>query len=124
MANDYSPAQLAEGVIRRGIARLAAAYPFHACLLQQFRLVPAPEVNTMGVTAARDEVLLLFAPEFILSLPADQLGGALLHETHHVALGHLLLDPADYEDRWALTTATELSVNEFITEPLPPVAST
>jgi predicted metal-dependent peptidase len=62
---------------------------------------------------------LYFNPEFVLSLPRDELGGVLLHEVHHVALGHLTIDRSNYPDAWALTVALEISVNEFVKEPLP-----
>src|SRR5207249_1873509 len=52
--------------------------------------------------------------------PAGQLGGMLLHEVHHVVFEHLFIRREDYQDEWALIVATEVSVNEFIREPLPP----
>src|SRR5262249_43560570 len=61
-----------------------------------------------------------YHPDFVLSLPAAELGGVLLHEVHHIVLGHLAINPADYPDSWALTVALEVSANEFIREPLPP----
>jgi hypothetical protein len=74
----------------------------------------------MGVTTGGNgSVLLLFNPDFVLSLPAAELGGVLLHEVHHVVLDHLLADPADYPDRWARTVAEEVTVNEFVKEALP-----
>jgi predicted metal-dependent peptidase len=92
---------------------------FHAKVLERFRLIAAPAVGTMGVTASRSGVTLLYSPDFVLPLNADQLGGVLLHEVHHVLLGHLTINPADYSDEWALTVALEVSVNEFVREPLP-----
>lgn len=118
----YSSAQLAEGRIRQATARLLAKFPFYAYVLEQFKMIASPSVGTMGVTATREKVILLFNPEFVLRLPASQLGGVLLHEVLHVVLGHLTLDPANYPDQWALTVASEISVNEFVHEPLPPGA--
>jgi predicted metal-dependent peptidase len=54
-----------------------------------------------------------------MEITADELCGVLLHEVHHVVFGHVLADPADYPDEWARTMAEEITVNEFITEPLP-----
>jgi predicted metal-dependent peptidase len=119
MRSPYTPAHLAGGAIKRGIARLAKKYLFHTRVLEQLRLVASPSVGTMGVTPAKSGVLLLFNPEFVLSLPVDQLGGVLLHEVHHIVLGHLAIDPADFPNSWALTVALEVSVNEFVHEPLP-----
>ncbi len=120
MNTAYTPEQLARGAIWAGIVRLAGLYPFHAAVLRQFRLTLSPAVGTMGVTtAARGGVLLLYNPEFVLSLTATELGGVLLHEVHHVVLDHLSADPAEYPDRWARTVAEEVTVNEFVKEPLP-----
>lgn len=118
----YAPAQFAVGAIKRSIARLAGKYPFHAKVLEQFRLTTSPAVGTLGVAAATGGVQLLHNPEFVLSLPTDQLVGVLLHEVHHVVLGHLTINPTDYPDQWALTVALEVSVNEFVRESLPPGA--
>jgi predicted metal-dependent peptidase len=120
MTSPYTPAHLAAGAIKRGILRLAGRYPFHARVLERFRPVASPPVGTMGVTASGEGVKLLYNPDFVLGLPADQLGGVLLHEVHHVAFGHLTLDPKRYPDRRALTVALEVTVNEFVREPLPP----
>jgi predicted metal-dependent peptidase len=119
MSSPYTSSHLATGLIKRACARLAGKYPFHARVLEKFTLVASNSLETMGVTAKNDRVTLLFNPEFTLSLKPDVLIGVLLHEVHHVVLGHLTLGPADYPDEWAFTVALEVSVNEFITEPLP-----
>lgn len=118
----YTAAQLAEGAIKRGEARLAQKYPFHTRVLEQFKVTAWPGAGTMGVTVRGGDLLLLHEPDFVLSLPADELGGMLLHEVLHVVLGHLALAPADFPDSWALTVAEEVTVNEFVGEPLPPGA--
>jgi predicted metal-dependent peptidase len=119
MTDPYTPAALAAGRIRLAITRLLGQYPFHARVVERFRLEASEAVATMGVTATANGVRLLFSPSFVLGLPADQFGGALLHEVLHVVLGHLTIDAADYSDQWALTVALEASVNEFVREPLP-----
>ncbi len=119
MRTGCSSDQIAEGAVRVAIVRLAAAYPFHARVLEKFRLVPSPAVETMGVAATAGGVLLFYNPEFVRGLTADVRGGVLLHEVHHVVLGHLGLDPADFPDQWAFIVACEVSVNEFVTLPLP-----
>ncbi|MAD80300.1 MAG: hypothetical protein CMJ50_05565 [Planctomycetaceae bacterium] len=109
----------AEGKINIAIQRLAEKYPFHASILEQFQVLSRPSVVTIGVMAAADGVLLLYSPEFVNDLPLDQLTGVLLHEVHHVLFRHILVDPKDYPDEWARTVAEELTVNEFVKEPLP-----
>jgi predicted metal-dependent peptidase len=115
----YSSIQRAEGVIKRAMARLAEQYPYHTAVLVQLRIVALPAITTMAVTVSRGQVLLLHNPIYVLSLPADELGGVLLHEVHHLIMKHLTIDPADWDDRWALTVAMEVSANELIAEPLP-----
>lgn len=115
----HSAAQRAAGKIKATVPRLAGRYPFHARVLEQFKLTCMPGVGTMGVTVRSGELLLLYAPRFVLKTPARQLGGVLLHEVHHVVLNHLTADPADFPDQWARTVAEEVTVNEFVKEPLP-----
>jgi predicted metal-dependent peptidase len=122
MSNPYTPAHLAEGTIKRGILRLADKYPFHARVLEKFRLVASPPVQTMGVKASNSGATLLYNPEFVLGLPTRQLGAVLLHEVNHVVLGHIALDRRKYADQRALIIALEVTVNEFVREPLPPQA--
>jgi predicted metal-dependent peptidase len=119
MTQVYSPAQQAEGKIKLTMARLAGRYVFHARVLEQFKVRAISGVETMGVTVAGRNVLLLHNPEFVLGTPADELVGVLLHEVHHIILGHLLADPNDFPDEWARTVAEELSANEYVKEPLP-----
>ena len=111
--------QQAAGHVKIAIRRLAGKYPFHAKTLERFNLRAQADVPTMGVAFVGDDLLLLYSPAFVLGRPLDQLVGVLLHEIHHVIFGHLLMDPADYPDEWARTVAEEVTVNEFVTEPLP-----
>src|SRR4051794_8288583 len=119
MAEAYTATARAEGKLRLGIGRLAERHPFHASILEKFKLEARPVVGTMGVTIRGDDLLLLHNPEFVLATPVDQLEGVLLHEVNHVVLGHLLADPADYPDEWARVVAEEVSVNEHVKLPLP-----
>jgi predicted metal-dependent peptidase len=121
----------AEGKMRLARERLVGKYPLHVALLTRLRVVERPSVGTMAVTATpahahqageaagEGEVLLLYNPEFVLQIRVDELVGVLLHEVHHLLFGHLTMNPKDYPDRWALTVSQEVTVNEFIVEPLP-----
>jgi predicted metal-dependent peptidase len=73
----------------------------------------------MGVTGNENGITLVFNPEFVLGLSVEVLAGVLLHEVHHVVLGHLCLDQKTFTDRWAFVVACEVSVNEFVKLPLP-----
>lgn len=107
------------GRIRIATQRLAGKYPFHAKTLERFALRCRSEIPSMGVTVAGDHVQLLYNPQFVTDITLDELGGVLLHEIHHVVFGHILADPTQYTDRWARTVAQEVTVNEFVDEPLP-----
>jgi predicted metal-dependent peptidase len=119
MSSDYTPDRIAEGRIQLAIARLAADYPFHAAVLGRFRVMPHPSIGTMGVTVEGGSVRLYHRPEFVRSLTMDELEGVLLHEVHHVVLGHPWADPDDYPDKWARVVSEETTTNEFIRLPLP-----
>ncbi len=118
-APGYTAADVAGGVVRVGITRLAGKYPFHARVLERFRPRADPAVGTMGVGMSGDQLELVFAPGFVANVSADELGGVLLHEVMHVVLGHVTADPAGFPDRVARTIAEEVTVNEFVREPLP-----
>src|SRR5687768_492930 len=107
MYEPFTADRQAEGRIKMAAARLADRYPFHARVLERFQLRCAPGVQTMGVTVAGKDLLLLYCAEFVLGITGDELAGVLVHEIHHVVLGHVLADPADYPDSWARTVAEE-----------------
>jgi predicted metal-dependent peptidase len=88
-------------------------------VLAKFDAHACDTVGTMGVCARNARVLLLFSTLFVNELPYDQLGGVLLHEVHHVIFGHIYANPAEFPDRRARIIAEEVTVNEFVTEPLP-----
>ena len=111
--------QQSEGRIDIAIQRLATKYPFHARILEQFSVLCSRTIDTMAVGLREKQLILLHNPEFVLELPMDQLTGVLLHEVHHVVFRHLLMQPDDYPDNWALIVAQEVTVNEFVMEPLP-----
>lgn len=124
MTHEGQSQHQAAGRIGIAISRLAGHYPFHAAILERFVLEHEAEISTMGVTVRRYGVALLFNATFVLNLPIGQLVGVLLHEVHHVLFNHLLSDPKEYPDEWARTVAEEVTVNEFICEPLPAGAIT
>ena len=109
----------ARGKVGIGVERMAARYPFHAAILERFQIISDPTVETMGVQAFTDGVLLFYAEDFVNELPWDQFLGVLLHEVHHVLFRHIFVDLKAYPDRWARIVAEEVTVNEFVAEPLP-----
>ena len=119
MTQNYDAIARAEGDINIATLRLLEKYPFHARILEQAKIRSRPEVGTMAVSVSGNDLMLYHNPDFVLSLPPEQLRGVMLHEVHHVLLGHVTADPADFPDEWARTVAEEVTVNEFVKEPLP-----
>jgi predicted metal-dependent peptidase len=109
----------AEGKIHLAKDRLLGRYRFHAALLDRMRVTADPTIGTMAVTVKGEDLVLLHSPPFVLEISIDELGGVLLHELNHVLFGHLTMDKNDYPDAHALTIAQEVTVNEWIQEPLP-----
>ena len=106
-------------VIRRAAAHLADAYPFHAALLSRWVVVVNRSVATAAVTARLDAVYVVFNVDFVLSISADELRGVLHHELNHVLFGHIFVPPDRFPDHWARIVSTEVTVNEWVSEPLP-----
>lgn len=98
-----------------------AAHPYYAAVLARMQAVHDPGVPVMGVSAHGRGVWLHVNTDFFLK-PGNQkyIHGVLLHEVHHVVLGHLG-DPlyADAAHPDLMELAMELSANEYITHPLP-----
>lgn len=96
-----------------------ARYPYYAAILARFVPVADPSVARMAVSFVDARFYLHVNADSFLAEP-QYLRGVLLHEVHHVALGHLahpkFADPAEPE---LMDLALEMSANEYITEPLP-----
>jgi predicted metal-dependent peptidase len=99
--------------------RMVAKHRFHANIVAAGVFVAEP-VKTMAVTVRDGLLTFIYDPAFVLATELDVLIGSLLHETGHVLADHLTANPADYPDRRARTIAEEVTVNEWIIEPLPP----
>lgn len=109
----------ASGKMHIVLQRMVARYPYHANIIAAGTFVAEP-VKTMAVTVRNGRLVFLYDPRFVLAHALDVLIGALLHETGHVLADHLTADPAAYPDRRARTIAEEVTVNEWVSEPLPP----
>jgi predicted metal-dependent peptidase len=115
----HEPERRSEGKIRICIQRLLDSHPFHASILERFKVAARPDVATMGVTVSGGDVLLFYNCDFVLNTPIEQLTAVLLHEVHHVLFNHIFADRANFPDDWARTIAEEITANEFIPQPLP-----
>lgn len=104
-----------------------AAYPYYAAVLARMQAVEDPSIPVMAVSAHGRHVWLHVNVDYFFQ--RDKQGqfcnmkfvrGVLLHEVHHVVLGHLgdpeYANPAHPD---LMELAMEVSANEFIREPLP-----
>lgn len=95
------------------------SYPYYAAILAKMAPVADPSVKRMAVSLHGGRFFLHVNVESFLDEP-QYLRGVLLHEVHHVALGHLahpkFSGPTEPE---LMELAMEMSANEYIVEPLP-----
>lgn len=94
-------------------------YPYYAAVLARVDFVVDPTVSSMGVSLHGRRFYLHANPDYVLKWP-KYLPGILLHEIHHIVLGHLTnprLVDVTHED--LMEIAKEISANEYIDEPLP-----
>src|SRR3954467_10823834 len=92
-------------------------YPYYAAILARVDVVVDPTVASMGVSLHGRRFYLHVNPDYFARSPV-YLRGILLHEVHHVVLGHLTnprLQDVTHVD--LMEIAKEVSANEFIEEP-------
>jgi predicted metal-dependent peptidase len=99
--------------------RFLARYPLYAGVLARLRPVADPSTDIMAVSFHDGRFYLHVNADYFQSNPRYLLG-VLLHEVHHVVLGHLthpkFREPAHPD---LMELAMEISANEYIDEPLP-----
>ncbi|MGK4003895.1 VWA-like domain-containing protein [Sorangium sp. So ce1036] len=94
-------------------------YPCYAAILARLAPVADPSVKRMAVSLFEGRFFLHVNVESFLREP-EYLRGVLLHEVHHVALGHLCHPRfAEADEPELMDLALEMSANEYIEEPLP-----
>src|ERR1700712_4594938 len=96
-----------------------ARYPYYAAILAKTSPVADPSVKRMAVSLHNARFFLHINVDSFLDEP-QYLRGILLHEVHHIVLGHLthpkFENPTEPE---LMELAVEMSANEHIEEPLP-----
>lgn len=97
-------------------------YRYYAAVLARFDPIDDPGVQVMAVSAHGRRFYLHVNVDFFVNPPSrlQYLRGVLLHEMHHVVLGHLShpkFRQVAHPDLMEL--AMEMSANEHIREPLP-----
>ncbi len=94
-------------------------YPYYAAILAKFLPVADPSVKRMAVSLYDARFFLHVNVESFLDEP-QYLRGILLHEVHHVVLGHLTHPKFEnVSEPELMELAVEMSANEYIEEPLP-----
>ena len=114
-----STASIAPGKISLAIDRLNSEYPLHAGILSQWKVEESAEISTMGVGFRNNRLCLIYSAAFVEETGMDELMGVLHHEVNHVLFGHVYQEPEEQEDGQARTIAEEVTVNEWVPEPLP-----
>jgi predicted metal-dependent peptidase len=107
-----------DGFLRDG--SFLERYPYYAAILAKLTPVADPSVGRMAVSLHEGRFFLHLNVDSFMAEP-QFLRGVLLHEVHHVVLGHLTHPKfAEVEEPELLELAVEMSANEYIEEPLPP----
>ncbi|GAC1352032.1 MAG: hypothetical protein NVSMB1_10880 [Polyangiales bacterium] len=125
MALNASNSALSTDALRESLDRVVAApdflarYPYYAAILARIDPVADPSVEVMAVSLHNHRFYLHINVEHLVAFP-QYLRGILLHEVHHLVLGHLTHPKffgVQHPD--LMEIAQEVSANEFIDEPLP-----
>jgi predicted metal-dependent peptidase len=99
------------------------AYPYYAAILAKLTPVADPSVARMAVSLHDGRFFLHVNVDSFTAEP-QYLRGVLLHEVHHVVLGHLTHPKfAECEEPELMDLAIEMSANEYIEEELPPAVT-
>ncbi|MBI4586917.1 MAG: hypothetical protein HY717_23135 [Planctomycetes bacterium] len=107
------------GLLQEAAARLVSRYPFHAGILCRGQFDEEPLISTMGITVREGALIFLYNAVFIAACRLDEVVGILHHEVNHILFDHISADPRQYPDRQARLIAEEVTVNEWVPEPLP-----
>ncbi len=94
-------------------------YPYYVAILAKMTPVADPSVTRMAVSLHAGRFYLHVNVDAFLAEP-QFLKGVLLHEVHHVVLGHLTHPKFEVAaEPELMDLAIEMSANEYIEEPLP-----
>ena len=94
-------------------------YPYYAAVLARMIPVADPSVARMAVSLEEGRFYLHVNVDAFVNEPM-YLRGVLLHEVHHIVLGHLAHPKfADAIEPELMDLALEMSANEHVEEPLP-----
>jgi predicted metal-dependent peptidase len=109
----------AQAKLDRALLNMASRYPMYAYLLSLRMFRADRHVPTVAVMHCDNQWTYRYNPDFILSISDDELCGVIHHEINHIEFGHVSADPDEMPDRRARIIAEEVTVNEYVNEPLP-----
>ena len=102
-----------------GFPLLLEKYPYYAHVLARLQPLHDPSIGTIGVSAGGTRFYLHINLDFVAE-HHDKLLGLMLHEAHHIVLGHLTHPRfRDVAHPDLMEVAMEVSANEYVAEPLP-----
>ena len=87
-------------------------------VINPYRVREQSGINSMGVTVRNRRVWLLYEPSFVCDCNMEELIGVLNHEVNHILFGHVFVDRSRFAEPTARIIAEEVTVNEWISEPL------
>src|SRR5688572_4264247 len=100
-------------------ASFVERYPYYAAILAKLSPVGDPSVKRMAISLYDGRFFLHVNVESFMAEP-QYIRGILLHEVHHVALGHLTHPKfEEAAEPHLMDIAVEISANEYIEDPLP-----
>jgi predicted metal-dependent peptidase len=94
--------------LQRARVRLLLGQPFFGALCLRLKLESAAYIPTMATDGRR----ILFSPEFVARLSAEELEGTLAHEVMHCALGHHCRRQEREPGLW--NQAADLAINPLL----------
>lgn len=105
--------------MRAALNRMLHRYPYHAEWLGPDRWKSDELVGTMAVSVKHGAPRFYYSPTFAIGCSDDELAGVIHHELNHLVFLHPFQDPCEFPNRDALLIAQEVTVNEYVPEPLP-----
>jgi len=104
--------------------RLLMDEPFFAALSRKIEKVATTAIPTAGVRVCPDtaQFEMVYNPEFLASLPEDQIRGVLKHEFYHLIFDHVTSRKPIGVNPMVWNIAADLAINSHIADELPEMA--
>ena len=104
--------------------RLLMDEPFFACLSRKLEKKPDRSIKTAGVYVNKQtgQFEMIYNPEFLDSLPEDQIKGVLKHEFYHLIFEHVTSRKPEGVNHKTWNIAADLAINSHLRGQLPELA--